>query len=234
MQNAWRRLSSDPVFPYVAPFFLFGFFLWLESLHPAAVYIVYPIKTFAVGLTLALLWNRFPSFGPLPRRNLFLSIAIGVGGFFLWVGLDPVLVKRTDFSSGFNPYLFAESGWGSQLVWGLAAFRILGAVIVVPIMEELFWRGFLMRFLIGEKGVFIKDDFESVPIGTFGWISFIVTTAAFASVHGSQWPLGVVVGILYGGWFIRSRSLGAVMIAHGVTNLLLGLYVLASHRWYFW
>ncbi|PAW78384.1 MAG: CAAX prenyl protease-related protein [Verrucomicrobia bacterium Tous-C9LFEB] len=233
----WKQLASDPIFPYFAPFFLFGFFLWLESLDPRAVYIVYPIKTFCVGMVLVLLWRRFPEFGPLTKPIIWQSAAIGAIACVIWVGLDFVLIKRTteELSKGFNPLLFKDSGWGWEMVAGLAAFRILGATIVVPIMEELFWRGFLMRFLIPEtqKDV-INDNFEKVPMGTYGFFSFAVTTVAFACVHGVQWPLGLAVGVLYGWWFIRTKSLGAVMIAHGVTNLLLGVYVLVSQRWYFW
>lgn len=233
----WKKLSSDPIFPYFAPFFLFGFFLWLESLDPRAVYVVYPIKTFAVGLTIAMLWGRLPSFRPMNRNLFWLSAAIGVAGCVLWVLLDPFVVQRTpeELGKGFNPFLFKDSGWGMEMVWALAVVRILGATLVVPIMEEVFWRGFLMRYLIPEtvKDV-VNDNFEKVPIGTFGVVSFAVTTAIFASVHGAQWPLGVAVGLLYGWWFIRTKSLGSVMIAHGVTNLLLGIYVLVSQRWYFW
>lgn len=232
--NFWKSLSKDPIFPYFFPFFLFGFFLWLESLTPQAVYAVYPIKTFVVGLTLAWLWPRFPSFGPLTKETKWLSVAVGVAGFALWVGLDPVWVEHKDPTAGFNPYTFKDSGWGPAMAWGLIAFRLIGAVCIVPIMEEVFWRGFLMRFLITEKTGIVNDDFEKVPIGTFRWFSFVVTTAIFASVHGPQWPLGVVVGILYGWWFVRTKSLGAVIIAHAVTNLLLGVYVLVSQRWYFW
>ncbi len=108
----------------------------------------------------------------------------------------------------------------------LFAFRLAGITICVPIMEELFWRGFLMRWLI-------QEDFTSVPLGAYQPFSFWVTTACFAMVHGSEWLLAVGVGILYGAWFIRTKSLGSVMLAHGSTNLLLALYCLITNDWHF-
>ena len=108
----------------------------------------------------------------------------------------------------------------------LFGLRLGGIVLVVPVMEELFWRGFLMRWLIAE-------DFASVPLGTYHAFSFWATTVCFASVHGSEWPLGLVVGVLYGAWFVRTKSLGSIMVAHGTTNFLLALYCLASGDWHF-
>jgi CAAX prenyl protease-like protein len=79
----------------------------------------------------------------------------------------------------------------------------------------------------------IKEDFLSVPLGTYSAFSFLGTTACFASVHGSEWPLAVVVGMIYGAWFVRTRSLGSIMVAHGTTNFFLALYCLASGDWHF-
>jgi len=222
--NWWRDLKSSPALPYVLPFFLFGVFLSLEGLNSVAVYIVYPIKTIVVGASIFLLRKRLPDFN---MKFPLGAVCVGWFAFALWVGLDPYLVKRTDFRGGFNPFSLFPGSDTWSLSWSLIFFRVLGASIVVPIMEELLWRGFLMRWLINE-------DFEKVPLGKYTHFSFCTTTAFFASVHGSQWPLAVIVGIVYGVWFVRTKSLGAVMLAHGATNLLLGVYVLATHRWYFW
>lgn len=222
---SWKKLLSDPIFPYFFPFFLFGAFLFAEAIHPLAVFVVYPIKTFCVGLSLVWLWPRLPQ---ITLKQPIFSVLIGVIAVILWIGLEPVLCLHADHLRGFNPYRFAESNWGMELMWGLVIVRIFGAAVVVPPMEELFWRGFLMRFLIN------MDDFEKVALGTYQTVSFFVTTAFFAVEHGEEWPLGVVVGLLYGWWFVRTKSLGSVMLAHAVTNLLLGIYVFVSHRWYFW
>jgi CAAX prenyl protease-like protein len=219
MSSLFQKISNSSFYPYLAPFFLFGIFLSLESLHPLVVYAVYPVKTFCVGILILTLLPRLPS---LAVSSWGGSLLVGGIGFALWAGLDPLWVKHGDHS-GFNPYHFGEG----SMAWGLMAFRLIGAVLVVPVMEELFWRGFLMRYVIAE-------NFEGIALGTFRWGSFIITTAAFASVHGSQWSLAVVVGVLFGGWFVWRKSLGDVIVAHAVTNLALGLYVIRTGKWYFW
>lgn len=215
----WQSMVRSSLFPYFAPFFMFGFFLYLESLHPQAGYVVYPIKAFFVGAMLLWLWRRLP---PFEIRSWRKSLLVGVIGFILWVVLDRLLIQH-EAGKGFNPFTFGEG----SMAWGLIAFRLMGAVLVVPIMEEIFWRGFLMRYLI-------KEDFESVALGTYRPISFAVTTVAFASVHGGQWFLALVVGVLFGGWFLKTKTLGDVIVAHAVTNLLLGIYVLKTKQWFFW
>jgi uncharacterized protein len=215
----WQSLVRSPIFPYFAPFFLFGVFLYLESLHPLAVYAVYPIKAFAVGVMILWLWRRLPSFEIRAWRG---SVIVGVIGFILWVVLDHLLIQH-DPAKGFNPYIFGEG----SMAWGLIAFRLMGAVLVVPIMEEIFWRGFLMRYII-------QENFETVALGTYRPISFAITTVAFASVHGNQWFLALVVGLLFGGWFLKTKTLGDVIIAHAVTNLILGIYVIQTQKWFFW
>jgi len=138
------------------------------------------------------------------------------------MGLVPFLFHYDKLLIGLNPFQF----YPEVKPGGLFGFRREGITFVVPVMEELFWRGFLMRWLI-------KEDFTSVPIGTYQPFSFWITTVCFATVHGSEWPLAVVVGVLYGAWFVRTKSLGNIVMAHGVTNLLLALYCLITNDWHF-
>ncbi len=215
----YTRLKENPAFPFVAPFVLFMIFLALEGIHSSAVYLIYPIKTVAVGLFILWILSRLPSFD---LKRPALAVSAGVFVFTLWIGLGP-MISMGKMEGGFNPFLFENK----EIAWGLVAFRILGAALVVPVMEELFWRGFLMRYLI-------KENFEDVQLGTYSHFSFWVTTLLFASVHGALAPVALLAGIIYGAIFIRTKSLGDVILAHGVTNLLLGLYVLNTGKWYFW
>jgi CAAX prenyl protease-like protein len=99
-------------------------------------------------------------------------------------------------------------------------------VLVVPLMEELFWRSFAMRFMI-------RSDFKSVPLGKFSWFSFLIVAIAFGFEH-HQWLPGIVAGLVYAGVLYRSKNLFSPILSHAVTNLLLGIYVLSTAKWGFW
>ena len=205
--------------PFVAPFFLFMICLTVEGFFPDRHYLFYPVKTILVAAVLAWYWRALPALTPAaPIR----SVALGVVAVVLWIALDPLLVHYDQPLVGRNPFHL----YPAAEAWVLFGFRLVGITFCVPVMEELFWRGFLMRWLI-------KEDFTSVPLGTYQPLSFWITTACFAAVHGPEWPLAVVAGLIYGFWFVRTKSLGNVMLAHGVTNLLLILYCLITNDWHF-
>jgi len=214
-----QHMTKSAAWPLVAPFLAFMIFLTVEGYFPDQHYVLYPFKTLLVVAVLAWYWKALP---PLWPRAPMLSIGVGVLGFALWIGLDPFIVHYDQPLIGRNPFLL----YPPAEAWLLFGFRLAGIALVVPIMEELFWRAFLMRWLI-------KDDFTSVPLGTYEYRSFWITTALFAVVHGSEWSLAVVVGVLYGAWFVRTKSLGNIMLAHGVTNFFLALYCLFANDWHF-
>jgi CAAX prenyl protease-like protein len=105
--------------------------------------------------------------------------------------------------------------------------RTGGSALLVPIIEELFWRAWLMRWVI-------SPNIETVPLGTYDRLAFWVTAALFAAEHGPYWEVGLVAGIAYNWWMVRTRSLGDCILAHGVTNLALGLFVVRSGQWQYW
>ena len=97
-----------------------------------------------------------------------------------------------------------------------------------PLVEEIFWRGFLLRFLINE-------DFERVAFGTFSWLSFAVVAIAFALSHTrADWVAGLITGMLYNVVAYRTKSLMTCVLTHAVTNLLLGLWIMKTAQWGFW
>ncbi len=205
--------------PFILPFLVFALFLAVEGWFPDQHYLLYPFKTLAVAAVIGWYWRQLPSLRPGAPLG---SILVGIVAVVLWIGLDPFLVHYPPPLIGRNPFLIYPAGEA----WLLFGFRVLGITLCVPILEELLWRGFLMRWLI-------REDFTQVPLGTYTSFSFFTTTALFASVHGWEWPLAVIVGLLYGAWFVKTKSLGNVMLAHGVTNLLLALYCLVSNDWHF-
>jgi len=105
--------------------------------------------------------------------------------------------------------------------------RIVRAVVIVPILEELFWRAWLMRWIISPR-------FQDIPLGTYSPVAFWVTAALFASEHGSYWEVGLIAGIAYNWWMIRTKSLGDCILAHAVTNACLCGYVVATKHWEYW
>jgi CAAX prenyl protease-like protein len=218
---------------YLAPFFAFlavlavgstlahlfdGYAFWMAS---APRYWIYPLQTLLCAGLLVQGWRWYGL--RAPRRPAF---AVGLGGLALvlwispqqWLGFPPRL-------DGFEPAFFGAEGWPYWLHLGLRFFRL---VIVVPLVEEIFWRGFLLRYLI-------RQDFTSVPMGAFSWRSFAIVTAGFCLEHGpADWPAAIATGVLYNLVAYRTRSLSACVLAHAVTNALLGGYILHTSQWGFW
>jgi len=109
----------------------------------------------------------------------------------------------------------------------LPARGVIRSVVIVPITEELFWRGWMMRWLI-------KPDFERIPLGAYAAGSFWMVAVLFAAEHGSYWDVGLAAGIIFNLWMVRTKSLGDLILAHAVTNAGLGAYVIAAGKWEYW
>ena len=224
MRMSASTQTTGPWLPYLAPMVAFGVFTTLEGYLPAAAYPwAYMVKLVAVVLCFAI-W-------PAALRDLrqgsarpVLSVVVGVVVFGLWVGLEewlayPHLGQRI----GFDPGTIDSDGL--RLVF--LGFRLTGLVLIVPVMEELFWRSFAWRFVIDQ------DDFTRVPIGTFSWAALGVTAALFALTH-TEWLVAGLTAAIYGLWVVYTRSLLSVVIAHAVTNASLGFYVLRTESWKYW
>lgn len=227
-----------PKFPYshTLPFFLYLLFLalaqWLGSLHEAGqAWVVdwdlrwlYPVKVLCVA---ALLWHfrncytELKSFAALTGRHWLAAVSTGVVVFVLWINLDVGWGMLASNSSGFNP----TSADGS-IDWRLVIARWLGAAIVVPVMEELFWRSFLMRWLD-------QVDFRMVSPARISLRALLVASLLFGFEH-QMWFAGILAGLAYAWLYRRTAQLWATVVAHGVTNGLLGFWVLYTGNWQFW
>ncbi|MBA2270843.1 MAG: CAAX prenyl protease-related protein [Verrucomicrobiota bacterium] len=190
---------------------------WLE----APEYWVYPLQTFVCG-ALLFWYRREYEFRGIAR--LLFTLAVGITVFALWVSPQAFFgfAARTD---GFNPDTFAGQ---PAAYWLTVLLRFLRLVIVVPLVEEIFWRGFLLRYFINEK-------FTAVPFGSFSWLSFGAVTIGFTLMHSSaDWPAAAVTGMLYNVVAYQTKSLGSCVLAHAVTNLLLGIWIMQTGQWGFW
>lgn len=185
------------------------------------VYWIYPIQSILCAGALLWAW-RFIDFGP--QRGMVLAVAVGLGVFALWVSPQALfgMPPRVD---GFDPTRFAE---GSELYWGTVAARFFRLVIIVPLIEEIFWRGFLMRYLIDER-------FTKVPFGQYRALSFWGVTLLFALAHwGPDFVPALLTGAIFGWVTVKTKSLTAVVVCHAVTNLALGIYIMKTGQWGFW
>jgi CAAX prenyl protease-like protein len=211
-------VGRHPWLPYVAPFAVFVVFLAAEWAFPEAKLWLYALKIVAVAIALWIFRSHFAEL----RWNFSLeAIAVGLLAFVIWVGLDPfypMLGKRTSF----DPTTIEN--FGARLA--VISFRVAGAVLVVPLMEELFWRSFVIRY-------FVDADFKKVPIGKFTWPSFLIVAVLFGLEH-HEWLAGLIVGVLYNLLLYRRKDVFSVVLAHAVTNAALSAYVLARGEWKFW
>jgi CAAX prenyl protease-like protein len=209
-------------------------FLALLALHS-----VLPLKDVTdqilrVTVMTAVLWFVvFRRDGPvidLRVRYLVTTLAIGIAVFVVWIAPD-LLIKGYRHFWLFDNGVVGKAATSFEspvtLSWTVLALRLIRAVIIVPIVEELFWRAWLMRWLI-------DNDFEKVPLGKYSAQAFWIVAALFASEHGSYWDVGLAAGIIYNWWMVRTRSLGDLILAHAVTNGILGAYVIAFGKWEYW
>ena len=122
----------------------------------------------------------------------------------------------------FDPTPLQGSAWWPAFL----AVRLYGLALMVPVMEEIFWRSFLLRYLA-------RTDFESLPVGTFSAFSLTVMLAASAVAH-PEWLVAVLASLAYALWMRQSRSLFGAILAHSTTNAALGAYVLRTGEWQYW
>ena len=210
--------------PYIFPFVLFLLLTGPVRFFPHCSPFLYVTKTILVG---GLLWIWRHAYakdlsGVLSFRKTLAAVSCGLLVLVIWVASDGYL-PQIGQNLGFNPFLLTESR-GQAIA--LITVRLLGAAVVVPVMEELFWRSFLMRYLINQ-------DFRSVPIGTFTWSSYLIVAIMFGLEH-YRIVEGIVAGLFYGLLVVRQKKLAGAILAHGITNLGLGIYVISTGSWMFW
>lgn len=222
-----RALLRNPSVPYVVPFAVFFVFLALQRSVPIAPAVEGPIRVVLLG-TVLYVFSR--GVIDLHATALFASCMIGFAMFIIWILPDvlfPAYRQHWLFQNALTGQLSSSLGAPDRLDVIVLASRTIRAVILVPIIEELFWRAWLMRWLISPR-------FERIRLGTYQGQAFWITAVLFASEHGPFWDVGLIAGIVYNWWMVRTRSLGDCILAHAVTNACLCGYILATHRWEYW
>jgi CAAX prenyl protease-like protein len=229
------RNFLSPAVARVAPFVIFVLLTAAQGkFGPASAYWFYLTKTLA---GVAMIFAVRPLVAELRWAFSWEAVAVGVGIFLVWIGISGEwaaqnsLWVKLGFTSppknlplSWNPH--EQFGQGSALAWFFVAVRILGSTLVVPPIEEIFYRSFLYRYIA-------KPDFQSVPLNQFFPMPFFATALVFGLAH-NEWLAGIACGAAYQWLVLRKNRLGDAMTAHAITNFLLGLWVAGRGAWQFW
>jgi CAAX prenyl protease-like protein len=217
-------LRRHPAIPWVLPFAIFILMLAMQKYVPIPA----PMR-FVISMAAIVAVSREPLKGR-PSSPL-LSILLGLAVFVVWIGPD-VIAPAWRTSILFSNSIVGQPAGNTPPALKNDAmflfFRIAISVIAVPILEELFWRGWLMRWLID------SEDFRRVPLGKYTPMAFWVTALLFASEHGSFWDVGLLTGAIYNWWMVRNRNIQDCIIAHAVTNGALAAWVVLAGQWQYW
>jgi CAAX prenyl protease-like protein len=227
LSNRKRGSSGkNATLAYIAPFLAFVGMMTIERALHLPPQVTYPVRLSVTSLVICLASRSVLSFR---ASRLLASVALGAAVFLIWIGPDVLFGYR-------HHWLFENSVTGASVSSipeelkrnGLfVLLRFAGCTVVVPILEELFWRGWLMRWLVDKQ-------FQMVPLGTYSPFAFWVGAVLFASEHGPYWEVGLIAGVIYNWWMIRTKSLADCIVAHAVTNGMLSTYVLAAGQWQYW
>lgn len=221
------ELGETRMLAWVGPFAVFLVWLALDKYLPVANPLKEVVRDVVILASILLFSRRI--LRTLSAPHWAWSILIGVGVCALWIAPD-VLIP------GWRSHgIFQNSITGKiklsippeELTPLMLALRTARAALLVPVLEELFWRGWLPRWIQG-------SPFHKIPLGQYTPLAFWATALLFAAEHGPFWEVGLLCGVIYNLWMRHTRSLGDLVLTHAVTNLALSLYVIVSQDWRFW
>jgi exosortase E/protease (VPEID-CTERM system) len=215
--SAATTAAANPTASYLAPFLLVLAAGMISRASSGHFETWYALRLLAGGAALVIYWPRLRG---LDWRFSWRGAAAGVAVFALWLWASRLLLPRQAMPAG----LAAMSASGRAL-W--IAGRIATALVVVPLAEELAYRGYFLRRLVAA-------DFEGVPFASVGWIPVLVTAIAYGILNGPLWGAGVVAGIVFALLLTRTRRMGEPVAAHVIANALVCAAVLLGHQWQLW
>jgi uncharacterized protein len=198
-----------------------------------------PLQTVVVLGAVAFWWRQY-TFKPLAARQITMAVVAGTVGIALWilpswlhdrgwVGKIEWLgfTSRAGDRDSFDPTIWESNPF---IYWSAVAVRLLRMTVAVAFAEELFWRGFLWRIVSDPY-----RDFHKVPFAQPNWKSLAAVTVLFSISHmGSDRFMAAIWCLIISGLYVRTKSVGACVVAHAVSNLLLGIYVMVTKQWGFW
>lgn len=213
--------------PWVGPFVVFLLLLALAPKLGPATRVTLAVWVAIVAVAIVVFSRGVLEFRPV---RPWASIGVGVAVFAVWVAPDLLI-------PGWRSSILFQNSLTGKLATSLGAdvladpvslaLRTLRAVLIVPIVEELFWRGWLLRWIE-------RPDFESVRLGHYHRKSFWIVAGLFALEHGPYWDVGFLAGAGYNWWMVRTGRISDLILAHAVTNGCLCAFVLVTGRWEYW
>lgn len=249
-----RFVKAYPQAPLILPFMTFLLLMLPDRMFDESFRTyTYAARTLA---SLYVAWMFRRHFPPLGKLHLHIAIPVGLLVAVGWVEVHHIFAgcshqpchllgllgiehhyagfewykEHLLFDDGnaflyFVPHDHYESG---VALWSFLIIRIGGAATAVPIVEELFWRAFILRLLIN------RHRFDEVPLAKFTLFSFVACSLLSAVQHQPQWEVGILCWMVYNALFYWKKSLACCMVTHGVTNLALYIYVYNAQDWRFW
>ena len=220
-------MQKNQTLSRVAPFLVYILFLILADVFGAQSGVqtkwLYVIKIISVIATLAYFAKNLIELSQLPPLRDFLYATVsGLIVFVVWIFPYPSWLVAGMDAVAINP--IASLNNLEATIWLLT--RILGAALVVPIIEELFWRSYIMRR-------YDSDDFVNVNPATISSFAYVGSACLFAIEH-QLWLAGLFAGLVYGELYKTYKNLWVPIFAHAVTNAVLGVYVISTGHWQYW
>ena len=212
---------------YIAPFALFILLLAVSGNFAMDARWEEPARVVTLA---AACWICWPRKLPVRPNQSLASIAVGVGVFLIWIApglLIPGYREHRIFSNAIVGHTHSSISAAALRSRWVLTWRTMRAVIAVPVVEELFWRAWLMRWLV-------NPDFRRAPLGAYSPFAFWITAILFASEHGPDWDVGLLAGVIYNWWMMRSKSVADCILTHAATNAILSGYVIAAAQWQYW
>ena len=229
MNALTAKLQASPFLSRVLPFFVFLLLTSCQgSFGPESHFWVYLAKCI-VGAWM--IWVTWPLVSEMRWAISFEALLAGTLVFILWVAMDVPYPKFFQPDESWN--LYKHFGPASMMVWLFAGVRIAGSTLLVPMLEEVFYRSFLYRYILAPNWMFIEYN-------SFAVKPFLITSIVFGITH-QHWLAGIICGMIYQFLVIRTNRVGDAITAHAVTNLLLGVWVITQGfgyakepQWHLW
>lgn len=176
----------------------------------------HPVYGLRVVITGAVLWHFRDVYYQLLAGVALLPILVGLAVGMLWIATDPLVGQPTSLGDWLQTLHF-----GAAAIW--LAVRAFGSIVVVPMAEELAFRGYLYRVLTSRR-------IEIAPQAQFSWLAFAGSTVLFGLIH-QRWLAAMLAGAVYAMLLHRSGKLGDAVTAHMASNAAIMFWAVTAGQW---